>query len=47
MKKCLDETNLANWENTTFCGRSDSNRIQNHNHLVCKQTLKHLAKLAY
>ena len=24
---------------------SDSNRIQTHNHLVCKQTLNHLAKL--
>ena len=24
----------------------DSNRIRTHNHLVCKQTLNHLAKLA-
>ena len=25
---------------------SDSNGIRTHNHLVCKQTLNHLAKLA-
>ena len=24
-----------------------SNRIRTHNHLVCKQTLKHLAKLVH
>ena len=26
---------------------SDSNEIQSHNHLICKQTLNHLAKLVY
>ena len=26
---------------------SDSNRIRTHNHLVCKPTLSHLAKLVF
>ena len=26
---------------------SDSNRIRTHNHLVCKPTLNHLAKLVF
>ena len=30
----------------SYLDLSDSNRIRTHNHLVCKQAVNHLAKLA-
>ena len=43
---CLNVKELLAWNKCDNWSLSDSNRIQTHNHLVHKQTLNHLAKLA-
>ena len=37
---------LLVWSRHHIWSSSDSNKIQTHNHLVCKQTLNHFTKLA-
>ena len=43
---CLNTKELLAWNRHGIWSSSDSNWIQAHNHLVCKQILNHLAKLA-
>ena len=43
---CLNVKELFAQSRRHILSLSDSNRIWTHNHLVCKQTLNHLAKLA-
>ena len=43
---CLNVKKLLAWNRRDIWSFSDSNGIQTHNHLVCKRTLNHLAKLA-
>ena len=43
---CLSVKELLAWSRPHIRSLSDSNEIRTHNHLVCKQTLNHLAKLA-
>ena len=40
------ESKLLAQSGSHICSLSDSNEIRNHNHLVCKRTFNHLAKLA-
>ena len=43
---CLNVKELLAWSRHQIWSLSGSNRIQTHNHLICQQTLNHLAKLA-
>ena len=43
---CLNVKELLARNKCDILSLSDSSRIRIHNHLVCKQTLNHLAKLA-
>ena len=43
---CLNVKELLAWSKHHIWSLSDSSEIRTHNHLVCKQTLSHLAKLA-
>ena len=43
---CLNVKELLAWNGHDIWRLSESNRIQAHNHLVCKRTLNHLGKLA-
>ena len=42
---CLNDKELLSQNRHNIYSLSDSNGIRNHNHSVCKRTLKHLAKL--
>ena len=44
--KCLNVKELLAWNRRKIWSLSDCNRTRPHNHLVCKETLNHLAKLA-
>ena len=43
---CLNSKERLAWNSGNTWSLIGSNGIQTHNHLVCKQTLNHLAKLA-
>ena len=44
---CLNAKKLLAQNKHDIQSLSDCNEIRTHNHLICKRTLSHLARLAY